>query len=207
MDLTKEQNKAVNEIDNNLQIIACAGSGKTEVITRRIANILINKKDVKPENLVAFTFTEKAAESMKRRILNNLKDVENFDISGLDRMYIGTIHGYCYNILKRYCKKFEEFKILDTVKNYLFVERYYKQCGMLDLELENTPFNIKLFLSCIDKMISDYENFNQWDERDRIVFEKYKNCLYSKKYFDFSLLIHETILQLEENKNIFMKKT
>ena len=60
---TEEQLAAINEIDNNLQIIACAGSGKTEVITRRIANILKTKKDILPENIVAFTFTEKSAAS------------------------------------------------------------------------------------------------------------------------------------------------
>lgn len=63
--LTSEQQEAIAEIDRNLQIIACAGSGKTEVITRRIANILQSKPDIKPENIVAFTFTEKAASSMK----------------------------------------------------------------------------------------------------------------------------------------------
>lgn len=66
--LTLEQQEAIHEIDNNLQIIACAGSGKTEVITQRIANILKSKRDIKPENIVAFTFTEKAAASMKKRI-------------------------------------------------------------------------------------------------------------------------------------------
>ena len=63
--LTHEQQEAISEIDRNLQIIACAGSGKTEVITRRIANILRSKPSINPENIVAFTFTEKAAESMK----------------------------------------------------------------------------------------------------------------------------------------------
>ena len=64
--LTLEQQEAISEIDRNLQIIACAGSGKTEVITRRIVNILQSKSDIKPENVVAFTFTEKAAASMKK---------------------------------------------------------------------------------------------------------------------------------------------
>ena len=68
MNLTPEQQEAISEIDRNLQIIACAGSGKTEVITCRIANILKSKPDIRPENIVAFTFTEKAAESMKKRI-------------------------------------------------------------------------------------------------------------------------------------------
>ena len=62
MSLTTNQKEAVEELEQNLQIIACAGSGKTEVITQRIANILQSKSEIKPENIVAFTFTEKAAE-------------------------------------------------------------------------------------------------------------------------------------------------
>ena len=52
VEFTLEQQEAINEIDNNLQIIACAGSGKTEVITRRIANIFKNKPDINPENII-----------------------------------------------------------------------------------------------------------------------------------------------------------
>lgn len=71
MKLTINQEKAINEIDNHLQIVACAGSGKTEVITRRIANILNKKNTVDPSEIVAFTFTEKAAESMKKEYLKH----------------------------------------------------------------------------------------------------------------------------------------
>ena len=57
-------------MDRNLQIIACAGSGKTQVISRRIVNILESKKSagIRPDNIVAFTFTEKAAGELKDRI-------------------------------------------------------------------------------------------------------------------------------------------
>ena len=96
--LTTEQQEAINETERNLQIIACAGSGKTEVITRRIANILQAKPDVKPENIVAFTFTEKAAASMKERIAQTLITQPDFDV---ERMYIGTIHSFCYHLLNQ----------------------------------------------------------------------------------------------------------
>ena len=92
MNLTLEQQEAICEIDHNLQIIACAGSGKTEVITRRIANILVNKPEISSSNIVAFTFTEKAADSMKHRIDIVLR---NHNISENNDMYIGTIHGFC----------------------------------------------------------------------------------------------------------------
>ena len=121
MNLTLEQQEAISEIERNLQIIACAGSGKTEVITRRIANILQSKPDVKPENIVAFTFTEKAAASMKKRIGIALGNSTN---DSIETMYIGTIHGFCYNLLYKYTEQFRKYKILDAVKSHLFVTRY-----------------------------------------------------------------------------------
>jgi DNA helicase-2/ATP-dependent DNA helicase PcrA len=70
MKYTYEQEKAINTIDSNLQIIACAGSGKTHVVSSRIINILRQKKndEINPGNIVAFTFTEKAATELRYRI-------------------------------------------------------------------------------------------------------------------------------------------
>ena len=194
MNLTDEQIKAINEIDNNLQIIACAGSGKTEVITRRIAKIL--NKGINVSDIIAFTFTEKASLSMKNRIK---KVVNNLDIND---MYVGTIHGFCYKIIKEKCPEFLDFKILDTVKNYLFVKRYFDKCGMSDLGLTCNSLNIKLFLNCIDKLVYDYDNYELWSDLDKIVFNKYRKCLYEKKYLDFSLLIFEAVRELKKNNKI-----
>ena len=199
MNLTPEQQEAVSEIDRNLQIIACAGSGKTEVITRRIANILQSKPGIKPENIVAFTFTEKAAESMKKRIAKALGSDSTYNI---EKMYIGTIHGFCYHLLNKYTEQFREYKILDTVKSHLFVARYCAECGMSDLELEAYPRNINLFLQCIDKMIDDYENADAWTQEHRNVLDKYISCLYSRGYIDFSLMIFETLRQIEGNREV-----
>ena len=199
MNLTPEQQEAISEIDRNLQIIACAGSGKTEVITRRIANILQSKSDINPENIVAFTFTEKAAESMKKRIANALGNDLNHNI---EKMYIGTIHGFCYHLLNKYTEQFREYKILDTVKSHLFVSRYCAECGMSNLELEAYPRNVNLFLQCIDKMIDDYDNADSWTEQQRTVLDKYIDCLYSRGYIDFSLMIFETLRQIESNTEV-----
>lgn len=66
--LSPQQIEAVNAIDEDVEIIACAGARKTGVITRRIVNILKSKSVVSPENIVAFTFTKRAAEELKSRI-------------------------------------------------------------------------------------------------------------------------------------------
>jgi len=195
--LTKEQNEAISEISKNLQIIACAGSGKTEVITRRIANVLQNDPSVKAENIVAFTFTEKAAGSMKTRITRLLEDNTNIDIND---MYVGTIHSFCNYVLVNSSDKYKGFKILDSVKTHLFVKRYASECGLNLLDLDATPRNIKLFLECIEKMIDDFENRDSWTPLHNQLLDRYKRVLFSHKYIDFSLLILETLFQIKENK-------
>lgn len=197
--LTPEQQEAISEIDHNLQIIACAGSGKTEVITRRIANILKSKSDIKPHNIVAFTFTEKAAFSMKERITKAMGDDFSSEIG---QMYVGTIHSFCYHLLNKYTEQFREYRILDTVKSHLFVKRYCNECGMSDLKLEPYPRNINMFLQCIDKMIDDFDNAASWTDEQRTVLDKYIKCLYDHKYIDFALMIFETLRQIKSNPDV-----
>ena len=196
MDLTPRQSEAVAEINNNLQIIACAGSGKTEVITRRIAHILNEKKDVMPENIVAFTFTEKAAESMKNRISNALEGQD------IDNLYVGTIHSFCYKLLNEFTERYRNVKVLDSVKNHLFIQRFHRECGFDDLGLKTTSWDIRLFLSCIDKMIDDYDNRSEWDSKHIEIFDTYKSKIYEEGYIDFSFLIFETINQIKTNIEI-----
>jgi DNA helicase-2/ATP-dependent DNA helicase PcrA len=199
VNLTPEQQEAVAEIDQNLQIIACAGSGKTEVITRRIANILQNKPNVTPDEIVAFTFTNKAAVSMKVRIEKALGEDFSADVG---HMYIGTIHSFCYQLLSHYTEHFQSYKILDTVKNHLFVTRYSHDCGMDDLKLDPHPHNVNLFLQCIEKMIDDYDNADSWTQEQRDALNKYMNCLYDHKYIDYSLMIFETLRQIDQNQAV-----
>src|SRR5436189_1190958 len=95
MDYTPNQLLAINTLDTNLQIIACAGSGKTQVIAERIINLL-KKKELPPANITAFTYTEKAAGELKARVLRLCRE-ELGNVLGLAEMYVGTIHGWCLN--------------------------------------------------------------------------------------------------------------
>lgn len=192
---TSAQKQAIDCIDGNLQIIACAGSGKTEVTARRIVKILNTKTVVSPENIVAFTFTEKAAEGLKKRIVDVLgKEVPD--------MYIGTIHGFCKRLLTEYTDKFADFKVLDTVKNHLFIGRYANQCGMSDVGLYACPRNNDLFLQCVDKLIDDYDRCDTWTDIQRSVLDKYIDCLYGHGYIDFSLLIFEALKQTRDDPSV-----
>ena len=197
--LTPAQEAAIAEINSNLQIIACAGSGKTEVIARRIANILKSKENILPESIVAFTFTEKAAENMKVRIA---KALGKHQTEITEKMYIGTIHGFCYALLKNFAEDFRDFRILDTVKSHHFITRYYKDCGMSDLGLELHPRNVILFLQCVDKMIDAFDESELWAENQKAAFEKYRKCLFSHRYIDFSFLIFEALQQIRSKPDV-----
>jgi DNA helicase-2/ATP-dependent DNA helicase PcrA len=99
---TTKQSDAIREISHNLQIIACAGSGKTEVLALRVAEILTaGKGNIKPKNIVAVTYNDRAAAELKDRTTLKVYERNPAQI-GLADMYIGTIHGFCLRLLQTY---------------------------------------------------------------------------------------------------------
>ena len=196
--LSSKQIKAINTIDDDLEIIACAGAGKTGVVTRRVVNILKEKKDVLPENIVAFTFTDKAAEELKSRIYKYGEEVLG-NTKGFATMYVGTIHGFCLKMLQEYIPQFQKFTVLDEVKTKLFIERNSDFIGMKELNLRKY-LDTGLFLSTISVLNENAFDSEKWDDNTRLAVENYKNTFYSKSYFDYSLIMKEMLYQLENNK-------
>jgi len=99
--LSSDQLAAIKHRGSHLQIIACAGSGKTEVMARRVAALIEEK--VAPASIIAFTFTERASASLKLRIHKRIAD--SMGAAFLDRlgpMFIGTIHSYCLRMLQEH---------------------------------------------------------------------------------------------------------
>lgn len=98
--LSDSQKCAVTCEKRYIRIIAGAGAGKTETLTRKIVKLLLHD-GITPSAIVAFTFTDKAAQSMKSRVYKRIKDLGEYDICArLGEMYIGTIHGYCMRLLE-----------------------------------------------------------------------------------------------------------
>ena len=96
MNYTEEQRAAIADLEGNLQLIACAGSGKTQVISARIVELL-KQSGVTPANVVAFTFTEKAAAELKARIYRLHQEAFGH-IHGLGDMFVGTIHAFALGV-------------------------------------------------------------------------------------------------------------
>lgn len=197
-DLSPKQEEAVKTIDEDLEIIACAGAGKTGVVTRRIINILKCNKDVLPENIVAFTFTEKAAEELKSRIYKYGEAVLG-NTNGFANMYVGTIHGFCLKMLQEYIVEFQKFTVLDEIKTKLFIDKNYNWCGMKDLGLK-VYVETNLFLSVISTLNENWFERDKWDDKTRKAVDDYKKTFYNKKYFDYSLILQEMLYQLETNE-------
>lgn len=130
MNYTESQLDAINHVNGNLQIIACAGSGKTETISARIANIVLS--GVPKGQILAFTFTDKAANEMKLRIRARLEEALPQDPE-LGDMYIGTIHSFCFQYLKEIIPEYRNYDIIDANKQLLFLSRHVFDIGLDNL--------------------------------------------------------------------------
>lgn len=198
--LNKEQYEAVTHTDGPLLVIAGAGSGKTRVLTNRIA-YLIAEHGVKPWNIIAITFTNKAAKEMKTRIENLVGAIAN-DI------WIGTFHSMCVRILRREIEKIgygRDFTIYDTADTKTVI----KEC-IKELNLNDKIYSDKYLLNEIGRAKNDmldedrYEAKYASDYRLSKVAEVYK--LYQSKLkknnaLDFDDIINLTIKIFKENED------
>src|SRR3954468_24946808 len=122
--LEGEAADAVAHRGGHVQIIAAAGSGKTEVVSQRVAAMLQEREPA--ESIVAFTFTEKAATELKERIRQRVTaKLGDAATDRLGRLYVGTIHGYCFQLLQTHVPKFEIYTPLDPnqLTNLLYREQ------------------------------------------------------------------------------------
>src|SRR5262245_37925699 len=127
--LSPAQEAVVNHRGADLQVIACAGSGKTESISRRVAGLIA--EGAEPSSIVAFTFTERAATELKDRITRRVADVKGDAFRDrLGPMFVGTIHAYCFRLLQDYVPRFGNFDVLDENRHAGFLSREFRRIGL-----------------------------------------------------------------------------
>lgn len=121
--LTPDQYDTVIDTNRNVLCLACAGSGKSRTLAYKIAYLI--SQGAAPESIVAFTFTEKAADSIKRRVAEALHKF-NYPENYIGAMFIGTIDSFCQKLLGNIDASFRQYDILDQNGLILFVmSRYY----------------------------------------------------------------------------------
>src|SRR6185312_12847980 len=128
--LTSEQFEAVVDKNNEVLCLACAGSGKSRTLAYRIARLIHEGNP--PQSIVAFTFTEKAAESIKRRIAEALQTL-GMPVTIIGAMYIGTIHSYCQHLLGQIDPKYRQYEVLDENRLKLFLLSRFYEMGLKQL--------------------------------------------------------------------------
>lgn len=202
-DYTDKQKEAIEETDKNLQIIACAGSGKTEVVSARIAQILSEKAGlgIEPRNIVAFTFTDKAAAELKDRIATYIIGKLG-NIVGLADMYVGTIHGYCLHLLQTYVYGYLKYSVLNDVQARLLVDRYSVQSGMGDLNLRRYRES-GLFLDIMELLREATVNWSALEGNNVCgALEKYDKLLEDKAYFDYTKMMKDAVDVINSDKDL-----
>ena len=207
MNYTKKQKEAIATSNQNLQIIACAGSGKTQVISARIIQILRQHSDIKPGNIVAFTFTEKASGELKDRIYTLAKE-ELGETFGFAEMFIGTIHGYCLNLLQSPpVYKYLKFGILSEIQQRLLIDRFSNKSGLVDTPLlkgGNLRKNIdsRLYQQLLDILSEGGINIAKIPKDVLNAASKYHNLREEKRYLDYTTIIAEAVKTVKENSAV-----
>ena len=199
--LNDKQYEAVVNTDGPCLVIAGAGSGKTKVLTHKIA-YLLEEKDVRPWNILAITFTNKAANEMKER-------VENLVGEAAKDMWIGTFHSICVKILRRFIDRigFEHsFVIFDTSDQRTLI----KEC-LKDLQIDDKMFTDRIVQFEISNAKNDmkepeeYEAISKGDyrkEKIASVYRLYQKRLKENNAIDFDDIINYTIKIFKENEDV-----
>lgn len=195
--LNEEQKKPVLDTEGAVLVLAGAGSGKTRVLTARISH-LVGDLGVPPENVLAITFTNKAANEMKSRL-------EAF--TDTRRMWVCTIHSMCVRILRMYAAKRglnENFSIYSEQERSAVIKQAFKECGYEDNEglLKSVKYHIseaKMLGLAPDAYLKAHARERNI-EAAVAVYRKY--CVHLKAYnaLDFDDLLTEARLLLSEDK-------
>ncbi len=201
--LNERQLEAVKNIDGPMLVLAGAGSGKTRVLTTKVM-YLLEHKDISPRNILAITFTNKAAKEMKERIYN-LIGREAFLIQ------ISTFHSFGLKLLKENYELLgydSNFTIIDADDSLTIIKKIMK-----DLDIDSNKYNYRAIRSSIsdnkNEMVSvkEYEKFvyTDYDEVVYKVYDEYEKSLKRSNAIDFDDLLLLPIKLFNEHEDVLIK--
>ncbi|MGP4060625.1 DNA helicase PcrA [Halobacillus sp. H74] len=194
--LNEEQRNAVTHTEGPLLIMAGAGSGKTRVLTHRIA-YLLSEKDIAPRNILAITFTNKAAREMKERV-ESLVGKEG------EKIWMSTFHSMCVRILRRDIDRIgydRNFSILDSSDQLSVIKQVLK-----DINLDPKKWDPRAMLGAISNSknelmtAEDYakDAGNMHEEQIAEIYKGYQKKLRKNQSLDFDDLIMQTLRLFDE---------
>jgi DNA helicase II / ATP-dependent DNA helicase PcrA len=203
--LNKKQQEAVEIKEAPVLVIAGAGSGKTKVLTHRIAYLIFQNK-VNPGNILAVTFTNKAAQEMKDRVEFLSKDISGSKM--IKGLWMGTFHAICARILR------QEIETLGYNKNFVIYDKadqlsQIRRCLNI-LDLDSKKYSPNVISSIIDKAKNNLEDvelfeYNAVSYFKKIIvkiYQQYQKELFENNALDFGDLILLTVKLLRERPEI-----
>jgi DNA helicase II / ATP-dependent DNA helicase PcrA len=202
--LNDQQRAAVMADDGPVLVLAGPGSGKTRVLTHRIA-YLINERQIAPYSIVAVTFTNKAAGEMKARVKG---------IIGSDKargLRIGTFHALCARMLRVEAKDGNvygydgNYQIYDTDDQVRVVKRVVEELGVDLKRLRLTPYRaLNQISDAKNELVTpkDYPRTEYQDEVIARIYERYQQILRESNAMDFDDLIMQTVLLMRDNIDV-----
>ena len=180
-----------------MQLIASAGSGKTEVVSQRVADLLA--EGVRPDAIVAFTFTERAAAELKERI--EARVVTRLGREALDRLnglFVGTIHAYCFRLLQQHVPKYETYDVLDENQLAAFVSREARRLNVRQFDPKNRLFaSIRTFLRSVEVADNELLDLESLPDDFRIVLENYYATLARYRVLTYGQQIRAAVEELQ----------
>ena len=198
--LNKEQLEAVEHVEGPCLVMAGAGSGKTKVLTTRIINLI--EEGINDYNILAITFTNKAAAEMRDRVYNMYGDV---------RTFIGTFHSLGLRIIREnyeLCGLFNNFNIIDSDDVLSIIKKIMKNNNIDPKKF--SPYAIRNKISFIkNELLSDAELdkfFNtEFDKMVKNIYFKYQSILADSNVVDFDDLLAKPVILFREHKDILEK--
>jgi len=196
--LNSQQQEAVTSQTKQILVLAGPGSGKTRVLTHRIA-FLVYEHQVSPGNILAVTFTNKAAREMRTRLERMLG-------RGVQALWLGTFHAICAKVLRQEADVLpfdKNFVIMDADDQRSIVKRILK-----DLNLDDKlypPNALHAIISNAKNQLTGVEDFTPGNYREEVarrVYEKYESALRNSNAVDFDDLLLWTVRLFEENPSI-----
>ncbi len=204
--LNKEQKEAVQTIKGPLLILAGAGSGKTKVLTTRIAHLV--KSGVRPKEILAVTFTNKAAKEMKERLGKIIGE------NTVKYMWVGTFHGICGRILRENIDNYnfqsgkkldKNFTIYDETDSNAVIKQAVKKLNLDDKVY--APKLVKSVISNAKNKMQDAYTFATFardfkSQKIAAIYEEYENALNNNNAIDFDDMLMLTVKLLEQNAQV-----
>lgn len=198
--LNKEQKEAVMTTEGPLLVLAGAGSGKTRVLTTRIVYLLQEKK-IDPSNILAITFTNKAAREMKERVVNMIGNIAY-------QIQISTFHSFGLSIIRKHYQQLglnKNFTIIDNDDSLIVIKNIMKELG-----IEENVKLVKGTISSNKNALVDSDEYakyvnTEYDKNVYEIYQRYTQRLKQNNSLDFDDLLMMPIKILKENPPILKK--